>query len=379
MIEPTPIIDLTTSRAAGMSSATHLITAKNLQAMLDDAKAGLRIVNARAELSTHTWDGIEEWVGEDGALGLKDPKIVESDVQAQISFLRKLKFLYLEQNAKDKYVKTIVSDDAPLVTPALNEELRVRNEEKKTALREHKARLAERRDDLRALSGFVEEDYKKAQALTLQASALSQKILDARLSLTRLRQAHPHPRLTITTANQQLDGQVEEMQALDAELADAHEKIATVRERIKVGTGRVEKLRSVRAEVEKAVEIGAGERVEDGRVVGLYDWCATSNMRLLVSNSLILRRFSTTTSTHHALISLLSAHSESDNELRLTYRVHEREVCMTLLFIPNTRRLAEARVEGVEERVIGDVVDAHVMENDVSGLVWAVLARARAT
>lgn len=84
MIEPTPIIDLTTSRAAGASSATHLITAKNLQAALDDAKAGLRIVNARAELSTHTWDGIEEWVGEDGALGLKDPKIVESDVQAQI-------------------------------------------------------------------------------------------------------------------------------------------------------------------------------------------------------------------------------------------------------------------------------------------------------
>ncbi|KAG1862971.1 hypothetical protein C8R48DRAFT_762064 [Suillus tomentosus] len=273
-------------------------------------KSGLRIVNAHAELSTHTWDGIEEWVGEDGTLGLKDPKIVESDVQVQISLLRKLKFLCLEQNAKDKYVKTIVSDDAPLVTPALNEELRVRNEEKKAALREHKAKLAERRDDLRALSGFVEEDYKKAQALTLQASTLSQKIPDA--------------------PNQQLDGQVEEMQALDAELADAHEKIAT--------------LRSVRAEVEKAAEISADERVEDGRVTELYDW------------------FSTTTLTYHALVSLLSAHSESNNELRLTYRVHEREVCITLLFIPNTRRLAEARAEGVEEHVIGDVVDAHVME-----------------
>jgi uncharacterized protein YbgA (DUF1722 family) len=38
----------------------------------------------------------------------------------------------------------------PLVTPALNEE-------KKTALREHKAKLEERRDGLRALFGFVEE------------------------------------------------------------------------------------------------------------------------------------------------------------------------------------------------------------------------------
>lgn len=119
----------------------------------------------------------------------------------------------------------------------------------------------------------VGADYKKAQALTLQASTLSQRILDARLSLTRLRQAHPHPRLTITTANQQLDGQVEEMQTLDIELADVNEKIAAVRERIKVGMGKVEKLRVVRAEMEKAVEIGAGERVEDERVVGLYDWC----------------------------------------------------------------------------------------------------------
>ncbi|KAJ8594961.1 hypothetical protein M405DRAFT_728882 [Rhizopogon salebrosus TDB-379] len=362
MTEPASTIALTASRAVGHPtlSATDLTAARNPQATLDDAKTRLRIVNARAELCTHTWDGIEEWVGEDGALGLKDPKVVESDVQAQISFLRKLKFLYLEQNAKDKYVKTIVSDDAPLVTPRLNEELRLRNEEKKATLREHKGKLAERRDDLRALAGFVEEDYKKAQTLTLQASTLSQRILDARLSLTRLRQAHPHPRLTITTANQQLDGQVEEMQALDMELADVNEKIAAVRERIKVGTSEVERQRVVRAEVEKAVEVGAGERVEDERVVGLYDW------------------FSTITSAHHALLSLLSAHSESDNELRLTYLVHDHEVCITLLFIPNTRRLAEARVEGVEESTIGDVVDAHIMANDVSGLVWAVLARARA-
>ncbi|KAG2111923.1 uncharacterized protein F5147DRAFT_651052 [Suillus discolor] len=111
------------------------------------------------------------------------------------------------------------------------------------------------------------------------------------------------------SSNQQLDGQVEEIQALDAELADAHEKIAI--------------LRSVRAEAEKAVEIGTGERA---RVAGLHDW------------------FSTATSTCHALVSLLSAHSG-----------------------------------GVEECVIGDVVDTHVMENDVPGLVWAVLARARPT
>lgn len=70
MTEPASIIDLT--------------AASNLQTTLADARARLRIVNARSELCSHTWDGIEEWVGEDGALGLKDPKVVESDVQAQI-------------------------------------------------------------------------------------------------------------------------------------------------------------------------------------------------------------------------------------------------------------------------------------------------------
>jgi hypothetical protein len=99
----------------------------------------------------------------------------------------------------------------------------------------------------------------------------------------------------------------------------------------------------------------------------------------LVPTFLIPYRYSTMTSTHHAVLSLLSAHSESENELRLTYLVREREVCITLLFIPNTRRLAEARVEGVEDSAVGDVVDAHIMANDVSGLVSAVLARARAT
>ena len=61
-------------------------------------------------------------------------------------------------------------------------------------------------------------DYNKARALAQEAVALTSKILDARLQLTRLRQAHPHPRLTVASANAQLDAQVEEMQKLDDEL-----------------------------------------------------------------------------------------------------------------------------------------------------------------
>lgn len=48
-----------------------------------------------------------------------------------------------------------------------------------------------------------------------------------------------------------------------------------------------------------------------------------------------------------------------------------------MLFVPNTRRLADAHIEGLRTEV-GDIVDAHVQANDVPGLIAAILARARA-
>jgi len=54
------------------------------------------------------------------------------------------------------------------------------------------------------------------------------------------------------------------------------------------------------------------------------------------------------------------------------------ELTITLLFIPNTRQLAEAQVQGVDDIDVAEVVDSHVLMNDVPGLVAAVLARARA-
>jgi hypothetical protein len=73
--------------------------------------------------------------------------------------LRKLKFQYLEQYAKDKYIKTIVSDidDTPFITAGTNEELRLANEAKKDKLREAKARLKEKQGDVQTLAPLVEQ------------------------------------------------------------------------------------------------------------------------------------------------------------------------------------------------------------------------------
>ncbi|OBZ73796.1 hypothetical protein A0H81_06132 [Grifola frondosa] len=312
--------------------------------------------------------------------GVTDPAIVAAEVASQISFLRNLKFQYLEQKAKVQYIKTIVSDDAPNINGDDNERLRLVNEQKKEVLAAAKSRLAEKHADiqhwrpssskvrfsLRYLRSLIFHlpDYNKAKALTHEASSLATKILDARLKLTRLRQAHPHPRLTIPAANAQLDSQVVEMQQLEDELQTVSDKVERVKEKVKQGSKEVERLRMQRADLDKLVKVGKDE-VEDGRVLGLYDW------------------FTATLALHRSLFSLESSHSVSENELHLTYSISssssekKRQVAITLLFVPNTRRLADAQVEGLSTDV-GDVVGAHVQANDVPGLLAAVLARARA-
>ena len=93
-------------------------------------------------------------------------------------------------------------------------------------------------------------------------------------------------------------------------------------------------------------------------------------------------------SIHRTWFSLKSAHVESENELQLTYSIipppdsaslEPNNLVLTLLFIPNTRQLVSADVTlGGVELELGDVVDAHVQANDISGLVSAVLVHARA-
>jgi hypothetical protein len=70
--------------------------------------------------------------------------------------MRRLKFQYLENNAKDKYVKTIVNDEAPMITADTNADLQAANSVKKEKLKSAKTRLAERHSSIRKLAPLVE-------------------------------------------------------------------------------------------------------------------------------------------------------------------------------------------------------------------------------
>ncbi|KII94143.1 hypothetical protein PLICRDRAFT_50127 [Plicaturopsis crispa FD-325 SS-3] len=346
-------------------------TARALQTKLADAP--LRIATDIDAFAKHRFDvdgndGLGVSVGDGDALMEKDPASVQADVAAQIAFLRKQKFQYLEQNAKDKYIRAIVSDidDAPVITSAINEALRADNEFKKERLRAKKAALADKHRDIRTLAPLVLQDYTKGKSLTSEAASLAQGILDARLAITRLRQAHPAPRLTEPAALATLDAQVAHMQTLDAQIARATADVAGVKEKVQDAARACERLRVERGVVEEEVRRAKGER-EDGRVAELYDWY-TSSLAL-----------------HRSLLSLTSSHSASENELRLTYALSpphapdDREITLTLIFLPNTRQLAAANVDGLPPGTdVAELVDTHVQRNDVPGLVAAIVARGRA-
>lgn len=112
---------------------------------------------------------------------------------------------------------------------------------------------------------------------------LAQKIIDTRLALSRLRQTHPQPRLTIPLAEQMLVDQVTEMQDLSDVAQAAQKKAHAVKERAKGGALEVEPLRLERAELEKAVKISRVDE-DDGRLVPLYDWYVSTSRLSCVSN-----------------------------------------------------------------------------------------------
>ena len=114
-------------------------------------------------------------------------------------------------------------------------------------------------------------DYEKAKTVIAEISSLSQQILDARLALTRSKQRHPEPRLTVSSASAQLDSQIIKMQESADELQGMNARVSSVKEDIKTKSKQLEVLRSQRAELEK-VRSSKVDEVEDPRYAGLYDW-----------------------------------------------------------------------------------------------------------
>lgn len=156
-----------------------------------------------------------------------------------------------------------------------------------------KAELAALKTDFKALAPKVEEgllcstilghralkrkiDYIYVKQATTKATELAQKIIDARLALSRLKQIHPQPRVTVETANKKLEDQITEMQTLGDRMEVVQRKVRDAKGKLKADSLEVETLKLQRNEAEKNVEV-SNVLDDDRRFVPLYDWFALQN------------------------------------------------------------------------------------------------------
>lgn len=166
----------------------------------------------------------------------------------------------------------------------------------------------------------VYEEYRHAESLKEEFAKLTSQILDARLAISRLRTAHPLPRLSVAAANATLESQVEQMADLDTQISTKATQIDQTKEKVQNTAREVERLRIDRAAKEEEVRQTKGEE-EDGRIIGLYDWFVSfSCIDMYMQSVLTLDdRFSTTLNLHRSIFSLVSTRSVAENELELTY------------------------------------------------------------
>ncbi|KAJ4469578.1 hypothetical protein J3R30DRAFT_3345425 [Lentinula aciculospora] len=350
-----------------MDQEKRLRAVRSLQTLFDSTNSSLSLVRNVTEFSSHKLD--EGDVSDVEDIDTRDPAIVAVDVASQVSYLRKLKHQYLEQNAKDKYVKLIVTDidDPPTVTDGDNKQLEKQNIEQKEKLKFAKEKLSMIEGEFRAVSSRVKEDYIHVKQATARATDLAQKIIDARLALSRLRQTHPHPRVTVQTADKKLEDQVMEMQALTDEMQVVEQEVHNMKDKLKAESLEMESLKTQRNEVEKNVKKSENGFNDDRRFVPLYDWLTGSLM------------------IHRSMQGLEDIEAISDNELRLQYCVEDqqgrsRSISITLIFVPNSRQLAAANVRGMEDVGIdfSDAIEGHLQMNNIRGMIAAILGRTRA-
>ncbi|KIJ38925.1 hypothetical protein M422DRAFT_231010, partial [Sphaerobolus stellatus SS14] len=346
MVEPTP----PTTRAPELERAFAL--QKELET------ADLTIIDLKNQFKQKDFSGLT-----DSALSSNpsNPLIVAADVQAQQSFLRKLKFHYMEQHAKDKYVKILVSPDEPGIDAEDNEQLKSLNTERKRLLKEQKVLLAETYEKIRQQSLQVDKAYEHAESSTKEAATLTQQILDAKLALTRLRAAYPSPRLTASEAIALADKQCDDMAQAQEKLAELTTEVEQLKTNVKNGVKEVERLKVERAAKEEELK-RTRKLEEDNRWPALNDW------------------YQAAVSLHKSLLCLEDFATPTDNELRLTYSLPKGlKTTIQLIFQPGTRELEVCRIIDSDVTIdIEELVFEHTQSNDVPGLIRNILARLRA-
>lgn len=160
------------------------------------------------------------------------PASLEGDLEHYRELFAKLRFSYVEQVTKEKFIRAIVGDPPLIVTPQENLDLEAQNLEAKAALKALKTDVEETVGQLEGRALELSAKHERLAADTDKLAALPQKIQTVEDSVAKLRQtqkaatSNPNPELNlplsktlelVETKKRQradLDRQLEQLQSL---------------------------------------------------------------------------------------------------------------------------------------------------------------------
>ncbi|KAF2757374.1 hypothetical protein EJ05DRAFT_388142 [Pseudovirgaria hyperparasitica] len=155
------------------------------------------------------------------------PASLEADLTHYKELFSKLRFSYVEQMTKEKFLQAITDSDPPFIEHQQNVELEAQLAEAKSSLKSQKLEVASFIEELEKQARLLSERYDSIQLRTAELQMLPTEIAALEQSIEALRDSQaPHP------TNPELSLPLPETQALlsqrEAELASINAQLAAL-------------------------------------------------------------------------------------------------------------------------------------------------------
>ncbi|KAF6841035.1 Kinetochore protein Sos7 [Colletotrichum musicola] len=165
------------------------------------------------------------------------PSSLEADLQHYKELFAKLRFSYVEQVTKEKFIRAIVGDPPVIVTPQENLKLEKDNLAAKAELKALKVEVAEMVARLEAKGRELAKRYESVQLDTAKLRDLPDKILELeeRVAVLRETQApglNPQMNLPLARTLELVDEKKRQQQQLDRELEQLEARVPRKRKEL---------------------------------------------------------------------------------------------------------------------------------------------------
>ncbi|KAI0545607.1 hypothetical protein F4679DRAFT_458350 [Xylaria curta] len=164
------------------------------------------------------------------SLDATTPASLEADLTHYRELFAKLRFSYVEQVTKEKFIRAIVGDPPLIVSPQENVDLEKENLEAKATLKALKTEVADMVTELEKKAMDLSRKYERVKTETARLEELPEKLVELESAVTQLRttqasELDPNPELNLPLVKTQdlvaakkrqrdeLDRQLEQLQS----------------------------------------------------------------------------------------------------------------------------------------------------------------------